>query len=77
MSAWRPHTTKTGGLPNITFILRKPEPLGTEFKCASCTRTNVMLNIELQRGRNGMKDAEHNNRIGATAGCVLRLAKEW
>ena len=25
-------TTATGGLPNISFIKRKPEPLETEFK---------------------------------------------
>jgi hypothetical protein len=28
MSAWRPRKTATGGLPNISFIARKPEPLG-------------------------------------------------
>ena len=32
MSAFRPQTTKTGRLPNISYILRKPENLGTEFK---------------------------------------------
>ena len=32
MSAWKPRKDKTGGLPNISFIQRKPEPLGTEFK---------------------------------------------
>ena len=32
MSAFRPRTTKTGNLPHLSFILRKPEPLGTEFK---------------------------------------------
>jgi len=25
MSAYHPQTTKTGGLPNLSFILRKPE----------------------------------------------------
>jgi len=29
MPAWYPRKTKTGGLPNISFIMRKPEPLGT------------------------------------------------
>jgi hypothetical protein len=29
MSTWHPRKTKTGGLPNISFVLRKPEPLGT------------------------------------------------
>ena len=28
MSAWRPRKTALGGLPNISFIVRKPEPLG-------------------------------------------------
>jgi hypothetical protein len=28
MCAWRPRTTALGGLPNISFIVRKPEPLG-------------------------------------------------
>jgi hypothetical protein len=28
MSAWRPRKTATGGLPNISFIVRKPELLG-------------------------------------------------
>jgi hypothetical protein len=32
MSAYRPRTTKFGTLPYLSFILRKPEPLGTEFK---------------------------------------------
>ena len=28
MSAWCPRKSKTGGLPNISYICRKPEPLG-------------------------------------------------
>jgi hypothetical protein len=39
MSAWCPRKTKTGGLPNISFILRKPEPLGKEFKSMACLET--------------------------------------
>eukprot|EP00873_Tetraselmis_striata_P036498 jgi/Tetstr1/456762/TSEL_043459.t1 len=30
MSAYRPRSNKTNGLPNISFIKRKPKPLGTE-----------------------------------------------
>ena len=64
MSTWRPRTSKTGGLPNITYIIRKPEPLGTEFKCATCSKSSVMMFLELQRGKDGMKSAQHNNQIG-------------
>jgi hypothetical protein len=39
MSAYRPRTSQTGGFPNISFILRKPEPLGTEFKDIACAVT--------------------------------------
>jgi hypothetical protein len=28
MCSWRPRKTALGGLPNISFIIRKPEPLG-------------------------------------------------
>jgi hypothetical protein len=28
MSAWKPRKTSLGGLPNISFIIRKPETLG-------------------------------------------------
>jgi hypothetical protein len=36
MSAYRPRTTQYGGLPHLSFIGRKPEPLGTEFKVSNC-----------------------------------------
>ena len=32
MSMYRPRTTKTGTLPYLSFIMRKPEPLGTKFQ---------------------------------------------
>jgi hypothetical protein len=39
MLALRTRTTKRGGLPHLSFILRKPEPLGTEFKNTCFGRT--------------------------------------
>ena len=76
MSAWKPRKTKLGGLPNITHIPRKPEPLGTEFKCVACSQTGCMLNLEIQRGKDGMRDARYNRELGNTAGCTIRLAEE-
>ena len=35
-----------------------------------------MVNIELQRGKNGMKGEKYNKEIGATAGCTLRIVQE-
>ncbi len=31
MSAWCPHKPKTGGLPNISYVIQAPEPLGMFF----------------------------------------------
>ena len=39
MSAWKTRTTQLGGLPFLSFILRKPKPLGTEGKVAADTET--------------------------------------
>ena len=43
MSSWNPTTTKYGGLPNISFIMRKPKPLGTEFKCMADALTSEFV----------------------------------
>jgi hypothetical protein len=77
MSAWRPRKNKTGGLPNISFILRKPEPLGTEFKTMACSETGIMLYLEIQRGKAEMpKWSAMYRELGATSSCSVRAAKE-
>ena len=73
MCQWNPHTTKTGGLPNISFIARKPRPLGTEFKNVGCQVTHVTKFLEIQRGREGMRNAKYSREHGVTAACMLRL----
>ena len=35
-----------------------------------------MLNLEIQRGKDGMKEMMYNNRIGATSGCTLRMMED-
>ena len=72
MSAYRPQTTKTGGFPNISFIMRKPENLGTEFKSVVCPVLGVMTYLEIQMGKQLMKKAKYFTELGATASCALR-----
>jgi hypothetical protein len=76
MSAFRPQTRKTGDLPNLSFIPRKPEPLGAEFKCICCAITGIMIWIELQRGKDGMRAAEYSAASGVTAACTMRGARD-
>ena len=76
MSAFKPQTTKTGNLPHLSFIQRKPEPLGTEYKNSAETSTlDVFLYTELQRGKQEMKNAEFAQQLKATTACTKRLVK--
>ena len=43
MSAFRPRTTKTGNLAFLSFVLRKPEPLGSEFKTLGATLIGMWI----------------------------------
>ena len=73
MSAFRPRTTARGGLPNISFVKRKPKPMGTEFKCAADGRHGLMLFLEIQEGKDAMRRAPFRNEMGAGAACAMRV----
>ena len=75
MSAYQPQTLKTGNLPHLSCIMRKPEPLGTEFKVCADTVTHVILHLEIQKGRIPMQDEKYARSKKATTACVLRLAE--
>jgi hypothetical protein len=75
MSAYRPQTTKTGGLPHISFIMRKPEDLGTELKVVADTESTLFIGLEIQEGKHPMRAKDYSNEKGATAGCCLHLAE--
>ena len=75
MSAWQPRLDKFGGLPNLSFIKRKPKPLGTEFKTVCDTKTGVMRFMEIQEGKEAMRALPLAREMGVTAACTLRLAE--
>ena len=78
MSAYRPQTTKNGNLPHITFLKRKPENLGTEFKVTADAATGIFLFLEIQRGKHPMRDpnvVEYADVLKPTAACTKRMAK--
>ena len=71
MSAFIPRTTKTGGLPNLSFIARKPEPLGTELKVVADGLTGKFIWMEIQEGKERMQSKQFQS-LGSTAACTLR-----
>jgi hypothetical protein len=88
MSAWRPCKTATGGLPNISFIPHKHEPLST-FKIeksfmmqfnnaigvtAGCTLRSLLETIPNQE--NQEKDTKFGIRGDAWFGSV-KTSMRW
>ena len=65
--------TAKGNLPHLSYIFRKPEPLGTSFNTVACYVTEAFLFIELQRRREGMKHSKYQQQLGATAACTKRM----
>ena len=63
--------TDLGGLPNISFIFRKP--CGTELKVVCCGKTGIMLWVEIQRGKVGMSKTypPSASLVGATTACTI------
>ena len=73
MCTWRPRTTKRGGLPHLTYEMRKPESLGTEFKSTACETTGCLLSLEIMRGCESMKKQLFNNTYWHCTGLVLHM----
>jgi hypothetical protein len=82
MSAFCPQTTKTGDLPHLSFVARKPEPLGTEFKSAACPLLKVMTYLEICQGKNDSEKAKYKDEKAvcqtSTDGvCKVLLGDAW
>ena len=75
MSAYRPRKDKLGGLPNISFIMRKPKPLGTEIKACADGSTGCLTFLELQEGKEPMRLKELAGELGACTACSVRVAQ--
>jgi hypothetical protein len=47
-----------------------------EFKTTACAITGILHHMEIQQGKEGMKDCMFNSSVSATAHCMLRLLLE-
>ena len=84
MSAWKPKTSKLGGLPNYTYEPRKPVPLGTMIRNGVECKTGILVfqdivqNPEKQCQKEFVGTRSHMPRselITASVAEVLRQAK--
>ena len=73
MSAIRFWTTAKGNLPHLSYIFCKTELLGTEFNTVAYYVKWALLFIEVQRGKEGMKERRYQQDLEATAACTKRM----
>ena len=66
-----------GGLPHLSFIKRKPQPLGTELKSLCEGTMGMCLYIEVQKGKLRMARKKWVPTLGATTACTLRLLENF
>jgi hypothetical protein len=74
MFAWK-GKSGVGGIPHLSFIKRKPKPLGLENKCVCDGETGVMLFMEIQEGALRMARKKYQSAHQATTACTLRLVE--
>ena len=62
-------------MPHLSFIVRKPEPLGCEMKCLADGILGVMMFLKVQQGKLPMSTKKYHSDLGATAACTVRIAE--
>jgi hypothetical protein len=71
------HGAGEGKLPHYSFVPRKPEPHGTEFKTVCDGRSGVMLFMEIQEKAEDMAQKRFRtgpDGLGGNSACGMRLA---
>ena len=71
------HGAGEGKLPHYSFVPRKPEPHGTEFKTVCDGRSGVMLYMEIQEKAEDMalkRFRTGTEGMGGNSACGMRLA---
>ena len=58
-------------------IIRKPRPVGNEFKNVCDGHTQIVLFLELYEGKDLMKEKKYVTEYGATTATCLRLTDNW
>ncbi|NBX97432.1 hypothetical protein EBQ81_01010, partial [bacterium] len=86
-AAWEPGTYLTVdetmvfwtgmGPVHLTYIPRKPSPLGVMFKVTCCSESGILLHAELVEGAVVDGQKRYVTEYRATTACTLRLTEPW
>jgi hypothetical protein len=73
MIQWTGASGPPTGMPNMSYVPRKPVPLGCEVKCVADGTSGVMMYIELQEGKTRMMRLRCADEYSATVATTLRM----
>ena len=76
MVAIRFWTTLKGNLPHLSYIFRKPVTLGTEFKIVACYVNRALIFIEIQIGKEVVKNRKYHMELGSTETCTQMMTED-
>ena len=65
--------TAKGNLLHLFYAYQNSEPLEAEFKTVACYIKRALLFIEVQRGKECMKQIKYQKELGSTAACTKRM----
>eukprot|EP00873_Tetraselmis_striata_P014680 jgi/Tetstr1/434944/TSEL_023940.t1 len=62
---------------HLTFLPRKPHPIGWMLKSAACVNGMIYIHLELAECKEDMKLKKYVQEHNATTACTLRLVEPW
>ena len=77
MFAWYGRGSALGGMPAVMKIKRKPKGVGCEVKTLADVASGVMINLEINEGKEAMKETRWQRELGAGTATTLRLSEPW
>ena len=77
MFAWDGRGGTLGGMPTVMKIKRKPKGVGCEVKTLADVASGIMVNLEINEGKEAMKEKRWQRELGAGTATTLRLSEPW
>ena len=79
MSAFRSESGeyRAEGIPHLTKIARKPEGVGLELKSLADSDSGIILHVEIQEGKDSMREKDMSLELGAGAACLYMMTEHY
>lgn len=77
MFPWYGRNKYQGGMPNVMKIKRKPKGVGCKVRTLCDTKSNIILRMEINEGKEIMAGKDHQRELGAGTSTLLRITKPF